>query len=337
MKIDGPAVLLRKKIGESAAVSGYYYVDTISSASVDVLSTASPYIEERKEAQLGLEFLNDKTITAVNLRQSEESDFIAQSVSLDISHDTFGDLTNLALGVSYGSNEIYRNGDTNFAEQSEQVRVRASISQILTRNLITAVNIEAVADSGYLNNPYRTVRFRDETVPARVGYQAERYPNTRNSFASKFSWSYFLPYRAAILGHYRYFNDSWQIKAEDIELVYRQPLFSSWELELKGRYYKQLQAEFYSDLFAYRNAQNYLARDKELSDFDDVTYGIGLTYILPDKYSITGWHSEFGVQWDRIEFNYNNFRDATQEQLAGFESLYSFKADVLRVFASINF
>ncbi|WP_232824759.1 DUF3570 domain-containing protein [Algibacillus agarilyticus] len=336
MKIDGPAVLVRKKAGESVALSAYYYVDTISSASVDVMSTASPYIEERKEGQLGIELLNDKTIMALNYRQSEESDFLASSVSFDVSHDTFGDLTNLAIGLTYGDNEIRRNGDETFLEQSEQYRIRASISQILTRNLTASINIEGVADQGYLNNPYRTVRFIDEDIGSGVGYQAEVYPNTRNSFAAKLSASYFLPWHAALLGHYRQFTDSWAINARDIELVYRQPIFDL-ELEIKGRHYQQTQADFYQDLFPYRNAQNFLARDKELSDFNDKTIGMSLTYILPEKYSFEGWHSEFSLQWDHIVFAYNNFRDPTADAAVGEEPLYTFSANVIRAFVSINF
>ena len=46
MSIDGPSILLRKKIGNHVSVSANYYVDTISGASIDVLATASPYAEE---------------------------------------------------------------------------------------------------------------------------------------------------------------------------------------------------------------------------------------------------------------------------------------------------
>ena len=132
MKIDGPAVLLRKKVNESVAISAFYYVDTISSASVDVLSTASPYSEERTEGQLGLEYLHDKTILSLSIGQSDEDDYLAKSISFNISHDMFGDLTNVNLGLSYGDDDVMRNGDENFLEESKHYRVRAGISQILT-------------------------------------------------------------------------------------------------------------------------------------------------------------------------------------------------------------
>jgi len=337
MKIDGPAILLRKKATEAVAFTAYYYVDTISSASVDVLSTASPYSEERNEGQLGAEYLYDKTIMSFNLRQSDEDDFLAQSLSVNVSQDTFGDLTNLSLGFSYGDNEIKRNGDESFLAQSEQYRISAGINQILTRNLTANLRVEAIADEGFLNNPYRTVRFVDTSIPSGVGYQAEIYPQTRNSLATKLSVSYFLPYRAAVFFHYRYFNDSWEIKSTDAELNYRHPIGDEFEIEFKVRYYQQSQAEFYSDLFPYKDAQNYLARDKELSDYDNATFGIGVTYLLPKYLSFENLRSEATLQWDYIDFNYNNFRDPTSDGGVGSESLYGFSANVFRAFVSVNF
>ena len=337
MKIDGPSILLRKKATESVSVTAYYYLDSISSASVDVLSTASAYTEERNEGQLGIEYLHDKTIMSFNIRQSDEDDYLAQSLSANISHDTFGDLTNISMGFSYGDNDIKRNGDEVFEEESQQYRIRASINQILTRNLTASLSIEAIADNGYLNNPYRTIRYVDNSALSGVGYQSEIYPETRNSFATKLSASYYLPYRAALFVHYRYFSDSWEIKSNDVELGYRHPIGDAFELELKLRYYQQSQANFYSDLFPYKDAQNYLARDKELSDFNNMTVGIGITYSLPNSLSYGNSRSEASLQWDYIDFNYNNFRNPLDEGGVGNESLYGFSANVIRAFYSIYF
>ena len=337
MKIDGPAVLIRKKASESFAVSAYYYVDTISSASVDFMSTASAYTEERNEAQLGFEYLHEKTIMSLSIGQSDEDDYLAKSISFNVSHDTFGDLTNVNLGISYGDDEVMRNGDDNFKETSKHYRVRAGISQIITRNLTASINLEGVSDEGFLNNPYRTVRYLDASLPSGVAYQPEQYPNTRNSFAVKLSASYYLPYRAALFSHVRFFDDSWDITAMDIELGYRQPIFDSFEVELKVRTYQQTQASFYSDLFSHRDAQNYLARDKELSDFEDLTIGIGFTYKLPAKLFPENVSSEATIQWDHIQFDYNNFRDPTVDAAVGEEPLYSFSADVIRAFFSVYF
>lgn len=45
--IDGPSLLVRKKFAEKYSVSANYYMDMVSSASIDVVTTASPYTETR--------------------------------------------------------------------------------------------------------------------------------------------------------------------------------------------------------------------------------------------------------------------------------------------------
>ena len=49
----GPALLVRKSIADKVSLTGTYYVDTVSNASIDVVTTASPYKETRNELRPG--------------------------------------------------------------------------------------------------------------------------------------------------------------------------------------------------------------------------------------------------------------------------------------------
>ena len=62
--IDGPSLLVRKKFAEKVAVSASYYMDMVSSASIDVITTASPYKEERKQFGAGVSYLRGKVTYA---------------------------------------------------------------------------------------------------------------------------------------------------------------------------------------------------------------------------------------------------------------------------------
>ena len=53
VEITGPSILFRKKIGSKFSGYANYYVDSISSASIDVETYASPYSEERTEVSVG--------------------------------------------------------------------------------------------------------------------------------------------------------------------------------------------------------------------------------------------------------------------------------------------
>jgi hypothetical protein len=56
VKINGPSLMARKRIGDSSSVSANYYVDSITSASIDVVTSASRYHEKRTERSLGVDY-----------------------------------------------------------------------------------------------------------------------------------------------------------------------------------------------------------------------------------------------------------------------------------------
>ena len=62
VEIDGPSILVLKKVGETVALSGNYYVDSISSASIDVVTTASKYTETRTEMSGGVDYLHGNSV-----------------------------------------------------------------------------------------------------------------------------------------------------------------------------------------------------------------------------------------------------------------------------------
>lgn len=333
--IDGPSVLVRKNIANTVSVYGNYYVDMVSSASIDVEATASPYSEERAEVSAGLDYLHDKTIMSLSYTRSEEDDYEAQTVGFGISQDFFGDLTTVGLGFSLGSDTVKSNADSSFEDQADHRRYSLSLTQILTENLIANLSVETVVDEGYLNNPYRSVRYLDSNSGVGYSYEKELYPRTRNSDAAAIRALYYLPYRASLRAEFRTFSDSWGISADAAELRYTHPFAERWMLELKYRFYDQTQADFYSDLFAFSEATNFRARDKELSSFTTQTLGIGVSYEFRAGFLSMFDKSTVNLYWDHMQFDYDNFRDVTQSGFApGEEPSYRFDADVIRFFLS---
>lgn len=329
MKIKGPSVLVRKSFADKVAVHANYYVDEVSAASIDVLVSASPYSEERIEKSVGVDYLHGKAIYSLSYANSEENDFEANSVHLDVSQDFFGDLTTLGFGYSKGWDEVFRSGDNSFAEEADRQHFRINVSQILTRNLVVTIGHELITDEGYLNNPYRSVRYL--TSGGSYSFEPERYPETRTSEATSLGVSYYLPWRAGLHGEYRAYNDSWGIDASSWQLKLIQPLGGKWTLEGRYRAYEQGDADFYADLFPFQNAQNFLARDKELSEFSSTVVGLGIGF----EFSKPNWktidRAGLNLWVDRFNFDYDNFRDIRVDTTPGTEPLYSFDATVTRL------
>ena len=332
--IDGPSLLVRKKFAEKYSVAANFYMDMVSSASIDVVTTASPYTETRTQMSAALDALNGKTQYSVNFTNSDENDYTANSASLDISQDMFGDLTNVSFGFSRGWDEVRKRGDADFSEPIDRSTYRVGVTQILTPTLMVGANYELVTDEGFLNNPYRSVRYLDPGSASGFAFQPEVYPHTRTSNAAALNAPYFLPYRAAVHGEYRFFTDTWGIDANTVQVGYTHPWGKQWIFELSYRWYDQSAADFYADLFPRQDAQNFLARDKELSTFTSHMIGLGATYELPPL----GWsflqRSTVSLFYDRFRFDYDDFRDITAGGAPGAEPLYGFDADVIRLFFS---
>ena len=333
VEITGPSLKLSKHVTENTSVSGHYYVDSITSASIDVMTQASPYTEERTEYGLNADYLTGKNILSLGYTTSAENDYHADTVSLGFSQDFFGDLTNLSMSFSRGWDRVSRSTDTTFNETIERRNYRLGISQILTKNTIMTLAFDVTTDEGHLNNPYR--RFRYLLPDDSTSLAFEKYPGTRTSTAFALRALYYLPYRAAVGAEFRQFADTWDIEASHWQLLYRHPTKSGWLYEIKYRQYQQTQASFYSDLFDNAIQQEYMARDKELSTFNSQVLSIAVSYEFSGK-NIT-WldRASLNVAWDHMRFDYENFRDARSDAAPGQEPLYGFSANVIQLYLSV--
>ena len=333
--IAGPSVLVRKAVKNRASLWGNYYVDLISGASIDVEATASAYSEERQQISGGIDYLRGKTLVGASYTRSEESDYLANNFSFGISQDLFGDLTTLSIGYAYGWDTISRSTDNVFEEKARRQSYRLDLAQVLTKNMILNLTYQTITDEGFLNNPYRSVRYLDPTSGNGFSYEQEIYPNTRTSNAAAARAMYYLPWRAALRAEYRYFTDSWAIVANNYELSYTQPLLGRFELDVRVRHYGQSAADFYSDLFPFRQAQNFLARDKELSTFTANSIGASLSFDFTKGGFLWFERGSVSVAGEYILFRYDDFRDVTVGAPAGAEPLYQFEALGLRALVSL--
>jgi len=335
VEISGPSVLVRKQVGKSTSFVGNYYVDMISSASIDVITQASPYKEERTQWSLGMDYLRGNTTMSVGYTTSTESDFDAKTYSFSVSQDLFGDLTTLTLSYALGDDLVGRSDDPTFEREVDRQHYGVGITQILTRNMIASLNIETITDEGFLNNPYRSVRYADAGSAIGYSYEPELYPNTRTSNAVGLRAKYFLPYRAALEGEYRYFTDTWDIKSHTASIAYTHPL-GPWTFSAKYRYHDQTGAHFYADLFPYSEATNFRGRDKELSALTSHTFKVGASYeFLSDP---DGWgfikRGTANFSYSLLSVDYDEFSDLSVGAPLGSEPLYQLEADIIQIFVS---
>lgn len=328
-KASGPAVLVRKSIADKFSLSGSYYVDAVSNASIDVVTTASPYKETRHEEILGLDYIYRDATISLSGSTSSEPDYTAKSVGVDVAQEVFGGLTTISLGYTRAWDKVGEKG-VGFFDAVKHWRYRLGATQILTPRLLMSANFEAVSDDGFLGSPYRVAFVRGAA-------QNERDPRTRTSRAIMLRLIADLGSHDAARVQYRYFWDTWAIKASTAEIGYSRYFGGErWLGDAFLRYYNQGHALFYSD-----NAPEetlYVSRNRQLSSYKSFGIGTRVAYTaktVPGKYEI-----KLNGALERTRFSFSDFTDVRTQTVRGDFSTgkkYSYDATIVQVFVSATF
>jgi Protein of unknown function (DUF3570) len=323
VKADGPALLVRKSIADKVSLSGSYYVDSVSNASIDVVTTASPFKERRTAYDLGLDYVYRDASISLSASSSSEPDYTARSAGIDIAQEVFGGMTTVSMGFTRGSDTVQKRGDPGFEDEVTRWQYRVGLTQILSPRWLMSANFEAISDDGFLGSPYRVALVFGAAVP-------ERNPRTRSSRAIKLRTigdvSEFVP-RSSVRAEYRYFWDNWDIAAHTLEFGASHYFGQRWLADAFVRTYTQSSALFFSDNAT--SETTYISRNRQLSDFTSLGLGAKASYTvngLPARYDVkvTGGY-EFK------QFKFNEFTDLRSGKL------YEHNAHVLQLYVSANF
>jgi hypothetical protein len=335
LTVDGPALLVRKTFAEHYAVTAGYQLDMISNASVDVVTTASPYSEDRHQFDLGFEYLTGKVSYGIGFSHSSEDDYQSNTARFSVGQDLFGDLTRLSFAFALGWDDVSRNGVPSFSGEIDRRVYSIDVSQILSQRLVAGMTWDLVTEEGFLSNPYGSVRYRNRAEPRGYSLQAEVAPRTRTGSAVALRARYQFPYRFALHGEYRFYADDWDIRSHTLELGYTHGISENLLFDAHYRFHTQDGADFYADLFPRRDYQEFMSRDRSLSSMTTQTIGVGLSY----EFS-AGWlgfldRSAVNLSYDVILYDYDEYRDLRfTDAPVGQEPLYSFNANVVQLYFS---
>lgn len=360
--IEGKTWLIRKKFSDQFDVQYSRVTDVVSGASIDVRITgASPYIEQRTENNVSMQYLHGKTTYTVGYIGSTEPDYTSNTATYSVSQDMFGDLTTVSMSYKREWDDIFKMLKECGVSQSpcpdgDAIKVHDpafgmkrmdersygfGITQILSRNAILALNYDLITDQGFLSNPYREARYLDPTSARGWSLEPEVYPGTRTSNALGSDLKYYLPYRAALDLQYRYYEDTFGIHSHTAQIGYTQP-WRNWTFDTSFRYYIQSQANFYSDLYPYENSQNFLSGNQDISAYHSYSFGVGAAYQFTIPHVSWIEKSTANFRYDRLMIDYDNFRDWTLTDPAaginaGYEPLFSLRANIYQIFLSLSF
>lgn len=332
--VQGPAMIVKKDILNRMAIRAGARVDSVSSASIDVVTQASPYKERRTEYTVGTDVLHDDTLTTISFTNSIESDYTSNMLMVGMAHDLFDKNTTLSLRFARSWDTVGKNGDPSFGEENaDRTIYAAGISQSLTTRWLLQLNYEGTADSGFLNNPYRSA------ITESGGLTPEHYPESRTGHAWALRTAFgFIPgsagdvvvgQRSSVQIDYRYYQDTFAVHSHTGKVEYQRYLMTDWLIGTFYRYYRQSEASFYGDRVS--STQIYKARDKELSRFSDQWIGGSLKY-KPKGFYWRGLENlSVLFSYTYLMYDYDNFTDPRTG------SLYSQSAHVLHTNLSFTY
>ena len=333
--VTGPAVLVRQNVADVISFSASYYVDAISGASVDVRTYASPFKDERTQLNLGTDFVYQDAMMGISYTTSTESDYDAQTLDVNLSHETFGGMTTFSMGYSHGLDvveKVYDNLENIVGEKNNEVvrnNYRLGLAQVFTPTFLMSFNYEGITEHGFLQSPYRAIFFRQGGNAPPVFLQNYSYPRTRTSHAIGLTAKKMLPQPSlAVELGYRFYLDTWEIAGQTVYTNLAWRVREKSIIDAYVRYYRQNKAAFYQDV--YEDFFNFMGRDKEISTFNDVA--VGFKYSLEMKPFQFIDRASINFAYEFALYNYKDFSDFSPD---GNGSAFNFRAQTLQVYYSM--
>ncbi len=306
MTVWTPSTELAVKPFEGFTVRGGWSADLVSGATIktrnairgqnpDVVSSASVR-DFRNVASGGFAFARKYTSIAANYTYSTENDYRSHSIDVMAKAELLQ--RSMELSISYARNwdsvcdRVQLDPDptrrpsldssvgcfTNLDRLTTRAiaidAIQGGWTQLWTPTFATQVTSSIQLMNGFLSNPYREVNIG-------VASPAQEYvPDVRVRLAAglRLNW-YLKPLATALRLGGRVYRDTWDVRAVsgDVELE-RYLLIDALRLRLRGRYYTQGRAAFYSDDYLTTPRGVYFTGDRELSTMRSILAGARLAY-----------------------------------------------------------
>ena len=230
---------------------------------------------------------------------SQESDYDSIGLSLNAALALNEKNTTLRAGIAHSGDRVLDAQSTRVWQDKESWDVLVGVSQLLSPKTILALDFTYGTTDGYLNDPYKYIRFEGYFFPT---FQHETRPDFRdNEIAMVTLTQFFDPLNASAELSYRFYHDSFDVNAHTATVAWYQKIGHHVILAPVFRYYRQTAANFYyASLPGYEDdpgVPRYYSADYRLSELESFTYGIQVTVLLGEhllldagykRYEMTG-------------------------------------------------
>jgi hypothetical protein len=349
MFVYSPAVSLAATPWDWLTVNGGWEADVVSGASVaikagpayqanhmgaDVVTTASVH-DFRNSAIGGFTLRKEAVSFTAGYNYSTEHDYRSNSFNVAARTETYEHNTQLEIDYAHNFDQVCNRvqdandnsptlyhaleDSTGCFTSSNALRttsdlaidsLQASWSQAWTPVFQTQVVATAQIIDGFQSDPYRSVVIGQGVIAQ------EHVPDLRIREAVALRANFFLrPIKAALRFSARLYEDSWDITSGTGEAEFEKYLGEPFRVTLRGRFYAQSGAIFWSDDYTggvppLGQKGSYWSGDRELSPFISWSLGTRAVYTAtPSKGRLLKIMTQFkaGASFDVVTASYSQF------------------------------
>jgi hypothetical protein len=236
VRARSPSIAVVAPIAGEWSMEGTLTADDVSGATPryhTAVSGASRMDDDRKAGDASVtRYFRRGTLTA-GAAYSTEHDYVSRALSVNGTLSSEDNNTTWAFGVAGSRDRIDPVNHIVENERKRTVSVLAGVTRVLTPNDIGQLTLTRTNGSGYFSDPYKLFDNR---------------PRSRRQNTVLLRWNHYLDGTGGTsrLG-YRYYSDSYGIRAHTLSGEYVQPLGNGWSVVPELRLTSQRAAGFYYD------------------------------------------------------------------------------------------
>lgn len=150
-----------------------------------------------------------------------------------------------------------------------------TISQVINKRLQVLLLADVAYQQGQLATLYHRTYFMDDS------HKVENLPDTRFKLPLGMRLNYFIGDRYILRAYYRYYADSWNLKAHTVELEVPVKISPFISVSPFVRYYDQQGVKYFAKYKQHSLNETFYTSDYDLSTLTSTMIGLGLRYAPP--------------------------------------------------------
>jgi Protein of unknown function (DUF3570) len=285
VSVSAPSVYVQTPLSSKWVIEGSAVSDAVSGASPryhTAVSGASRMEDERHAGDVKLTHYRDHASYALGLSTSAEHDYKSRAVSLDATFASEDNNRSWNIGLGFADDKVSSTNDSSLHAKRRTTDVMLGVTQAWSARDLVQWNLSTSSGRGHYSDPYKEPDVR---------------PDTRKQWVSLLRWNHhFEGLGSTLRTSYRYYRDSFGIRAHTLGEEWVQPLGGRFTVTPAVRYYSQSAASFYFDPVYdsnvgapyppgyFTNPPRYASPDQRLSAFGALTLGVKFDVELPGRW-----------------------------------------------------